>query len=349
MIRLVLFLAAMAGGPPDPPGRPFAIRVVDGATGRGVPLIELRTVDAARFVTDNAGLVAFDEPGLTGSDVYFHVKGHGYEYPADRSGFRGRALRTTPGGEATLTVRRVNVAERLYRITGGGLYRDSLLLGRPVPLRNPAINGLVVGQDSVVNALRTDGTLLWFWGDTNRPSYPLGNFHVPGATSKLPSHGGLDPGVGVDLTYLVDGKASPGRRRSSPGTGRPGSSASPPGPRTVGIGSSGPTSRSATSWTSTSTARSSSTRPRASGSSAPPGPRAPRFTRPARRPASMTGRRSSPATSPTSDSPRPPPISTRPRTKVGPRSSPGARSIGPRSRSGETAGRCSAGSGGRRR
>ena len=36
----------------------------------------------------------------------------------------------------------------------------------------------------------------WFWGDTNRPGYPLGNFHVPGATSQLPAAGGLDPGVG---------------------------------------------------------------------------------------------------------------------------------------------------------
>lgn len=200
----LLLLATISAGAADPaPRRPFAIRVVDAATGRGVPLIELRTTDAARFVTDNAGLVAFDEPGLMGTEVYFHVKGHGYEYPADGFGFRGVRLRPRPGEEATVKVKRINVAERLYRVTGGGLYRDSLLLDRPTPLAHPAMNGLVVGQDSVVNGF-CNGTLYWFWGDTNRPAYPLGNYHVPGATSKLPSQGGLDPDVGVDLTYFVD-------------------------------------------------------------------------------------------------------------------------------------------------
>jgi hypothetical protein len=183
--------------------RPFAIEVVDEATGRGVPLIELRTTDAARFVTDNAGLVAFDEPGLMDTEVFFGIKGHGYEYPADGFGIRGVRLKPTSGGRATVRINRINIAERLYRITGSGLYRDSLLLGRSTPLKHPAINGLVVGQDSVINGL-CNGRLYWFWGDTNRPSYPLGNFHVPGATSRLPSEGGLDPDVGIDLTYFVD-------------------------------------------------------------------------------------------------------------------------------------------------
>ncbi len=202
-LTLLLFAIIPADSGPTQARRPFAIRVVDEATGRGVPLIELRTTDAARYVTDNAGLVAFDEPGLMGTEVYFHVKGHGYEHPADGFGSRGARLRPEPGGEAVVKVKRVNVAERLYRVTGGGLYRDSLLLGRPAPVEHPAINGLVFGQDSVVNG-RCNGTLYWFWGDTNRPSYPLGNFHVPGATSRLPSEGGLDPDVGVDLAYFVD-------------------------------------------------------------------------------------------------------------------------------------------------
>lgn len=203
MIAHLLLILASIAADPAPPRRPFAIRVVDEATGRGVPLIELRTTDAARYVTDNAGLVAFDEPGLMGTPVYFHVKGHGYEFPADRFGYRGVRLRPEAGGEATVKVERINVAERLYRVTGGGLYRDSLLLGRPAPLEHPAIDGLVLGQDSVVNGV-CNGILYWFWGDTNRPAYPLGNFHVPGATSRLPSQGGLDPDVGVDLAYFVD-------------------------------------------------------------------------------------------------------------------------------------------------
>jgi hypothetical protein len=205
MNALILLALLTIGDDPGGPSarKPFAIRVIDQATGRGVPLVELRTNDAARFFTDNAGLVAFDEPGLMGTEVYFSVKSHGYEVPADGFGNRGVRLRPTSGGEATVPINRVNVAERLYRVTGGGLYRDSLLLAQQAPLRRPAINGLVLGQDSVVNGV-CSGTLYWFWGDTNRPAYPLGNFHVPGATSKLPLQGGLDPDVGVDLDYFVD-------------------------------------------------------------------------------------------------------------------------------------------------
>jgi hypothetical protein len=48
------------------------------------------------------------------------------------------------------------------------------------------------------------GKIFWFWGDTNRPDYPLGNFHVPGATSDRPGQGGLEPETGVNLSYFVD-------------------------------------------------------------------------------------------------------------------------------------------------
>ena len=48
------------------------------------------------------------------------------------------------------------------------------------------------------------GKCYWFWGDTLRPSYPLGYFWTAGATSELPGKGGLDPAVGVNLNYFVD-------------------------------------------------------------------------------------------------------------------------------------------------
>ena len=188
----------------------FAIKVIDEATGRGVPLVELRTVTDVRCVTDSTGLVAFDEPGLMGQDVFFHVKSHGYEFPADGFGYRGKQLRVTYGGTATLKLKRINIAQRLYRVTGGGIYRDTVLLGRKPPIKQPTLNARVLGSDSVVNAVYK-GKLHWFWGDTNRPAYPLGNFHVPGATSKLPGNGGLDPEVGVNLDYFTgeDGFAKP--------------------------------------------------------------------------------------------------------------------------------------------
>jgi hypothetical protein len=195
---VVLPTASFAAGPY------FAIEVVDDATGRGVPLVDLATVNNVHYVTDSNGLVAFDEPGLMNQTVFFTVAGHGYEYPKDGFGYRGKALPVVPGGKAVLKLHRVNIAERLYRITGGGIYRDSVLLGVPVPIRQPLLNGLVLGQDTVF-AVEYRGKLHWLWGDTNRPGYPLGNFHTPGATSLLPGQGGLPPGKGVDLTYYVDG------------------------------------------------------------------------------------------------------------------------------------------------
>lgn len=200
---LLAALTPAAADQSDPQKRPFAILVVDEETGRGVPLVELKTVHEVRYVTDSAGVAAVDEPGLVGRSVFFHVKSHGYEYPKDGFGYRGKALTLTAGGSATLKVRRVNVAERLYRITGAGAYRDTILSGRRPPVREPLLNAQVLGQDSVLTAPYR-GKLYWFWGDTNRPSYPLGNFHTPGATSEAPGKGGLDPEVGVDLTYFVD-------------------------------------------------------------------------------------------------------------------------------------------------
>jgi hypothetical protein len=61
--------------------------------------------------------------------------------------------------------------------------------------------------------------IYWFWGDTNRPGYPLGNFQVPGAVSELPSRGGLDPETGVDLAYFTDAKGFAKETMRMPGKG----------------------------------------------------------------------------------------------------------------------------------
>ncbi len=199
-------LRVRADGPGDAlPARPrpFRIQVVEEGTGRGVPLVELKTVNQVRYVTDSNGIVAFDEPGLFDHKVYFSIRSHGYEVEPDGFGFRGAAFQVTPGGSAQVVIRRLNIARRLYRITGQGIYRDSILTGVKAPIREPLLNGQVFGQDSVLNAVFL-GKLYWFWGDTNRPDYPTGNFHVPGAVSELPGRGGLEPETGVDLNYFVD-------------------------------------------------------------------------------------------------------------------------------------------------
>lgn len=218
MMTLMLALLLPTGGAGDGMPRPFAIEVVDAATGRGVPLVELKTVNNIRFVTDSNGLVAVFEPELMGQTVFFHVHSHGYEFPKDGFGYRGKAFKIESGGAARLELQRVNIAERLYRVTGGGIYRDTVLLGRKAPLPAPTLDGLVFGSDSVLAAVY-QGKIHWFWGDTSRPAYPLGNFHTPGATSRLPKDGGLDPEIGVALEYYVDADGFAKPTAKMPGDG----------------------------------------------------------------------------------------------------------------------------------
>ncbi|HEV2294914.1 MAG TPA: hypothetical protein VGR35_13760 [Tepidisphaeraceae bacterium] len=188
----------------------FKITVVDEQTKRGVPLVELRTTNEIRFVTDSNGIVAFNEPGLMDEDVYFSISSHGYTFPRDGFGNRGKTLHTKPGGEATIPIQRINLAQRLYRITGQGIYADSVLTDTPVPTSQPVLNGKVMGQDSV-SCVPYQGRLFWLWGDTGKQSYPLGNYRTTCATSPLPGPGVLDPSHGVNLTYFVgdDGFAKP--------------------------------------------------------------------------------------------------------------------------------------------
>jgi hypothetical protein len=214
----VLLALSLATCPAPRADRYFKITVVDDQTGRGVPLVELRTTNNLRCYTDSNGIVAFHEPGLADQTVFFHIQSHGYEYPKDGFGFYGQALKLSEGGSATLKIHRLNIAERLYRITGAGIYADTVLVGEKPPIRQPLLNGNVMGSDSVVSAV-FNGKLHWFWGDTQKPGYPLGNFHVPGATSVLPSDGGLDPEVGIDLTYFCDEKGFAKPTAPMPGEG----------------------------------------------------------------------------------------------------------------------------------
>lgn len=194
----------------------FHIKVVDKETGRGVPLVELKTVNGISHVTDSAGNIAFYEPGLMKTEVYFHVSGHGYIVPKDGFGYRGVRLVPVAGKKYVVKINRNNLAERLYRITGAGIYRDTTMLGLTPPIKQPLLNGKVLGSDSVVNAIYR-GKLYWFWGDTNRPGYPLGNFEVSGASSALPN--AIDPDVGIDLDYFVNNSGFAKKMAPVPGAG----------------------------------------------------------------------------------------------------------------------------------
>lgn len=199
----LLFNEGLLGDRGASNGDYFGIQVVDSRSKRGVPMVELLTVSKTRYVTDSAGWIAFYEPGLMNREVFFEISSHGYTFPKDGFGIQGTVFVTEPGKSATIEVIRENVAERLYRVTGQGIYRDSVMLGKPTPISRPLLNGDVLGQDTVQTAIFKN-RIYWFWGDTNRPRYPLGQFKTSGAISDLPSQGGLSPSHGIDLDYFVD-------------------------------------------------------------------------------------------------------------------------------------------------
>lgn len=201
ILPLCSWLGRAASPASTSPSIYFGIEVVDQDTGRGVPMVELQTTSAIRLYTDSGGLVAFYEPGLMDRKVWFAVSAHGYEFAPDGFGLRGVSLWTKPGTVQQIKIKRLNIAERLYRMTGEGIYRDTVLLGRRPPITEPLLSAGVTGQDGILTALYRE-RLYWFYGDTSRLSYGLGNFSMTGATSAPPQK--LDPARGFDLLYFTN-------------------------------------------------------------------------------------------------------------------------------------------------
>jgi hypothetical protein len=174
-----------------------------------VPLIEVKLPGSVSYWTDSAGVAAIQEPAFEEREVFVGISGHGYEYEGSTLLGRGLNLKLKRGGSAEIRMRRTMIAERLYRITGEGTYRDSSLTGAPVPEHVRRFDdGLVLGQDTAVETLYR-GKLFWIWGDTVGSTW--WNFNVTAATSELPVGGGLDPAVGIEYRYFTgrDGRVKP--------------------------------------------------------------------------------------------------------------------------------------------
>src|SRR3954469_1228496 len=194
--RTLLFVSIIVAGR-SLSAEQYAIQVVDSKTGRGVPLVELTPVAGQTVITDSNGFVAFTQQALMNQNVSFGVRSFGYVGEND-------VLHPTNGGSAQFAIDRTNLAERLYRLTGAGIYQDSVAVGAPVPIAQPLVNANVGGQDSV-QAVVYKGQIYWFFGDTlYQNGVGLGNFRTAGATSQLPGQGGLDPSQGVNLNYFVN-------------------------------------------------------------------------------------------------------------------------------------------------
>ncbi len=174
-----------------------SIEIVDAQNGWPVLLVELRTTHNVWFVSDNAGKIAFDLPELMGLETWFFVEGHGYEVPADGFGYCGVRLTPEPGKKLTVKVNRRLPGKRLGRISGGGIFAESQKLG----LEPAWTEQGVLGCDSVQTVVH-NGKMFWAWGDTNLPHYPLGLFHMLGATTGLKPLQSIEPPIRMRFDYF---------------------------------------------------------------------------------------------------------------------------------------------------
>lgn len=176
----------------------FALQIVDAQSGRGLPLAKLQA-GSQIYYTDSNGFLALDAPALLNRNVTFFLSSYGYAATT-------LTVHTTPGESQLSMMNRQQRAERLYRVTGKGIYQETVALGLTAPIEHPLINANVKGQDSVQAVVYKD-EIHWFWGDTLY-EVGFGNFRTAGAVSQLPGQGGLAPSVGVDFDYFVDGGGS---------------------------------------------------------------------------------------------------------------------------------------------
>lgn len=209
---VVLWLAGVVL--PSAASERFRIRIVDAENGWPVPLVELRTTHNVRFVSDNAGVAAFDLPELMNVETWLHVSGHGYSVPKDRFGYRGVRITPQPGKSVTIKVQRQLPAKRLGRITGGGIFGESQQLGDEPNWNEQGI----LGCDSVQNVVH-EGKLFWGWGDTTLPHYPLGRFHMIGATTSLQPITAFEPPIRLRYNYIIDARRIPRNVAKMPGSG----------------------------------------------------------------------------------------------------------------------------------
>lgn len=193
---------------------PCRIEIVEKDSGWPVPLVELRTTHQVRFVSDNAGVIAFDLPELMGRETWFDVMGHGYEVAKDGFGYRGVRLVPVSGETIRVEVKRTQIARRLGRLTGGGLFGESQRVGSELDW----IESGLLGCDSVQNAVHR-GRLFWAWGDTIMPHYPLGLFHMSSATTDIQPLSSFEPPLRLRFDYFTDTNQKPRNVATMPGSG----------------------------------------------------------------------------------------------------------------------------------
>jgi hypothetical protein len=162
----------------------FRIKFVDAHTRRGIPMVLARSSHYLEQYSDSAGNIAFLEPGMMNRPVWFSILTDGYNFsasdqPASSHAHQalfpydsGVTLTTTPGTTATVLLNRTQIAERVYRLTGAGLYRDTLLTqdlseipASAAPRASEDTHSGSTAQDSLQIAI-FKRKVLWLFGDT---------------------------------------------------------------------------------------------------------------------------------------------------------------------------------------
>lgn len=192
----------------------FEVTIVDRETNQGIPMVELKLLNALVFHADNDGHVRIDAPDLQDAQHYFEIKSPGYRYGQDETGRASVVLNVRGASDTTLYMDRTQHAERLYRITGSGrqVHHEKASVREVRPVSG------ILGQDSNL-ALPFDGKILWIWGDTFLPGAYKGNFSVAGAWSSDPRIANWSPANGIPFNHVVNntGRSRPMIQLEGPG------------------------------------------------------------------------------------------------------------------------------------
>lgn len=194
--------------------RPYRIEVREKESGLPIPLVELRTTDQVRFVTDNAGVVAFDLVDRMNRETWLTISSPGYEAQKDGFGLRGVRIKPQPGEAVKIELIRTSIAQRIGRLTGSGLFAESQKCG----LEPDWEDSPIVGCDSV-RMVPFQGKYFWNWGDTSISRYPLGNFAMTGATTTASPFEKIEPPLRPRYDYFLKPDGAPAPMTAIPGDG----------------------------------------------------------------------------------------------------------------------------------
>jgi hypothetical protein len=202
--RLVAAVAVILFAQAGRAAEPCRVDVVDKENGWPVPLVEFRTTHDLVLVTDNAGVIAIDQPELLGREIWYEVSGHGYGVPRDGFGHSGVRLTARAGETIRVEVERSIIAKRLGRLTGGGLFAEAQKFGLHADWKESGVFGCDTVQSTVYRGKR-----FWLWGDTDLPHYALGVYDSSCATTAPKPLKSFEPPLVLEFTYFRNDKGRP--------------------------------------------------------------------------------------------------------------------------------------------